>query len=237
MDNKSAKVNHDKLPYDINKIYRPLVAVDVVIFTINDEKLKLLLVKRGLPPFKGDWAIPGGFLKEGESAQEAAERELQEETGVKAIYLEQLYTFGAPKRDPRGRVISIAYFALVPASKIGNLKAATDATEAKWFGVKALPKLAFDHDKIVHYAQQRLQWKMEYTTAAYSLLDEEFTLTQMQRLYEIVFNKKFDKRNFRKKILSLNLIEPTGKTALHGVHRPAKTYCFIKKRLSLVDII
>lgn len=222
-------------PY-LDKLFRPLVAVDVLIFTIAEDKLKILLVKRGLQPFKNEWAIPGGFITQEESLEQAAIRELKEETGVTEIYLEQLYSFGEPKRDPRGRVIAVAYFALVPAEKIGALRARTDVSEAKWFSTNDLPKLAFDHEDIFAYALKRLRWKMEYTNVVYSLLNEEFTLTELQRIYEIIFSRPFDKRNFRKKILSLNLIEPTGKKVTRGIQRPAQTYRFIVKKLSLVDI-
>ena len=146
------------------------------------------------------------------------------------------YAFGEPKRVPRGRVITTAYFALVPESKTGTLIGDTDVSAAKWFSIKNLPKLAFDHRQIFNYALQRLQWKLEYTNVAYSLLEDEFTLSQLQKVYEIVFRRSFDKRNFRKKILSLNLIEPTGKMVLKGGQRPARTYRFKKKLVTFVDI-
>jgi 8-oxo-dGTP diphosphatase len=220
----------------LKKVFRPLVAVDILIFTIIDNSLRALLIKRNLPPFKDSWAIPGGFVREEESLEQAAKRELKEETNLSHLYLEQLYTFGDPKRDPRGRVISAAYFALVPKGEALKILSGTDADEVKWQKVNQLPKLAFDHKKIINYALQRLRWKLEYTNVAYSLLDEEFTLTELQKVYETVFGKVFDKRNFRKKILSLNLVKPTGKKVVFGVHRPAKTYSFIMRQLRLVDI-
>lgn len=220
----------------MNKVFRPMVAVDMLIFTVTDNKLKVLLVKRGIEPFKNKWAIPGGFIFENETLEESAKRELKEETGVTTGYLEQLYTFGEPKRDPRGRVISVSYFALIPASKTGTISKDADTKEAKWFSVDNLPKLAFDHKKIVTYALKRLQWKLEYTNVAYSILEDEFTLTDLQKVYEIVFGRPFDKRNFRKKIMSLNLVEPTGKKVVFGVHRPAKTYRFIRRKLSFAGI-
>lgn len=215
--------------------YRPLLAVDILIFTIIDNRLNILLIKRKYQPFKGRWAIPGGFIQKNESLEKAAKRELKEETNVSNVYLEQLYSFGQPKRDPRDRVISVAYFALVPFEKVEQIKPTTDAAKAKWFPIKKLPELAFDHDKIIKYAQKRLKWKMEYTNVIYSLLPEEFTLTDMRKIYEIVFDKQFDKRNFRKKILSLGLIKLTGKKVIRGVHRPAGTYQFLKRKLSIVD--
>jgi len=215
---------------------KPLVAVDMVIFTIKDDALKVILVKRAIPPFKGKWAIPGGFVKINESLEEAAKRELMEEAGVDEVYLEQLYTFGEPKRDPRGRVISVSYFALVNSSGI-NLKASTDATEAEFFSAYNLPELAFDHEKILKYALQRLKWKMEYTTVAFSLLPEKFTLTELQNAYEIVFHKKFDERNFRKKILALGMIKDTGELRGGLSHRPAKLYAFKKKIGEIFEIL
>src|SRR3989344_7448880 len=191
---------------NIHSFAKPSVTVDIVIFTIQDDDLKVLLVKRNIEPFKGKWAIPGGFVRIEESLEEAAKRELEEETGVKNVYLEQLYTFGEPKRDPRGRVITVAYMALVNSENI-KLKATTDVSEAQWFSVKKLPSVAFDHKKILDYAFQRLKWKFEYTTVAFSLLSKEFTISKIQRIYEMVFNKQFDKRNFAKKILSLNILK------------------------------
>lgn len=179
---------------------KPAVTVDIVIFTIINNKLQVLLIKRGTEPFKDRWALPGGFVKMHESLEQAAKRELEEETGVKEVYLEQLYTFGDVNRDLRGRVITIAYFALINSEKAKQkLKATTDASEAEWFEVSNLPSLAFDHEEILNYAIKRLKWKFEYTTIVFSMLPKRFTLTQLQKIYEIVFEKEFDKRNFRKK--------------------------------------
>jgi 8-oxo-dGTP diphosphatase len=214
----------------------PAVTVDVVIFTVIDNDLKLLLIKRALAPFEGCWALPGGFVRMDESLEDAAKRELFEETGVKNVYLEQLYTFGDPLRDPRKRIITVSYFALVNPKGI-RLEPTTDASEAKWFSAHDLPKLAFDHDKIYKYALQRLKWKLEYTTVAFSLLPSKFTLTELQKVYEIILNKKFDKRNFRKKILSLGLIEETRETSKNVSHRPAKLFSFRKKIGEIVEIL
>ncbi len=223
-----------KEKYDVTKFERPSVTVDIILFTIKDNDLKVLLVKRNVWPFKGMWAIPGGFVRMEESLEEAAKRELKEETNVTDVYLEQLYTFGDPKRDPRTRVITVAYFALVDSTKL-KLKASTDVRDVKWFSMYNLPKLAFDHEKILKYALKRLRWKLEYTTVAFKLLPEKFTLSQLQRVYEIIFNKKFDKRNFRKKILSLGLVKEVGKEK--GVaHRPAKLYKLNKKIGEIVEI-
>jgi 8-oxo-dGTP diphosphatase len=212
------------------------VTVDLVIFTLRERKLQVLLIKRELEPFKDTWALPGGFVRAEESLQEAALRELDEETGVKDVYLEQLYTFGVPDRDPRGRVITVAYMALANSSKI-KLEAATDAQEAKWFDVNQLPALAFDHSDIIAYALKRMRWKFEYTTIGFSMLTAPFTLGQVQILYEIVFNKKFDKRNFAKKLHSLNILQEEGVIGHKIAYRPAKLYALKKDAPEIVEIL
>ncbi len=218
------------------KFEKPSVTVDIVIFTVRNNDLKVLLVKRDIDPFKDYWALPGGFVKMDESLDEAAKRELVEETGVKDIYLEQLYTFGEPKRDPRTRVITVSYFALISSENL-KLKASTDVYDVQWFSAYQLPKLAFDHKEIVSYGLKRLRWKLEYTTIGFKLLPEKFTLTQLQVLYELIFNKTFDKRNFRKKILSLGLLEATKEITQNVSHRPAKLYSFNKKIGEIVEIL
>ena len=227
----------EKEKYDVNKYERPSVTVDIVVFTVTSDDLKVLLIKRKVWPFEGSWALPGGFVKIDESLDDAAIRELKEETGVSDLYLEQLYTFGEPKRDPRTRVITVAYYALVNMNDIKELKADSDASEVKWFSVYQLPKLAFDHKEILDYAVKRLRWKLEYTTIGFKLLTKKFTLTQLQDTYEIVFNKKFDKRNFRKKIHSLRLIEETKEVTENVAHRPAKLYAFKKKVGQIIEIL
>ncbi len=217
---------------DIHKYKKPSVTVDLIIFTVKNNDLKVLLVSRGIDPFKDMWALPGGFVHIDESVEKAAQRELFEETGIKNVYLEQLYTFGDVKRDPRGRVITIAYFALINSAKI-ELKAKTDAKQAQWYSIYSLPKLAFDHKKILDYALQRLRYKLEYTTAGFQLLPELFTLTELQTMYEIIMDKKFDKRNFRKKIKELKLVEKTSQTKMEGAHRPAALYKFKSKEFIL----
>jgi len=214
---------------------KPSVTVDIILFTITEETLKVLLVKRRIEPFRNMWALPGGFVGMNETLDQAAKRELQEETGVKEHYLEQLYTFGEPERDPRGRVITISYFALINSKNL-KLKADTDVIEAEWFSIDNLPELAFDHKEILNYALERLRYKLEYTTVAFQLLPKKFTLTELQKAYEIIFNKSLDKRNFRKKILSLGLIEETKETS-KGAHRPAKLYSFTKQHKQLENFI
>lgn len=202
-----------------------------MIFTIIDDRLKILLIKRGTKPFRGKWALPGGRVEINEPLEEAAKRELKEETGVKNLYLEQLYTFGDPFRDPRGRVVSVAYFALV--GKILKLKPDTDAEEASWFSPKLLPKLGFDHNKIISYALKRLRWKLEYTNIAYGLLPKYFTFSELQRVYEAILAKKIDKRNFQKKIFSLGLIVKTNEKRRGLPHRPPFLYKFKKRKPSI----
>lgn len=207
---------------------RMKVAVDIVIFTIQERALKVLLVKRGIPPFKGQLAIPGGFVLPDEDLDEAALRELREETGVSDVYLEQLYSFGDPKRDPRGRVISIAYFALISADR--QLKAGTDASEASWWRVHRTPKLAFDHAKILGYALDRLRNKLEYSTVGFQLLPSKFTLGDLQGVYEAILEKTLDKRNFRRKIAELKILKPLTKEYRSDVGRPAQLFQFVAAR-------
>ena len=201
----------------------PAVTTDVVIFTIRDEQLKLLLIKRSGAPFKGKWALPGGFVQLGEDLDTGAQRELEEETGVSGVYLEQLYTFGAVKRDPRERVITVSYYALIPSEKIA-LRAATDAEAVGWFGMDELPALAFDHQDMVNMAHKRLTDKLDYSTIAFQFMANEFTLSELQNVYEIILQEELDKRNFRKWILALEQVEETGNERREGACRPAKLY-------------
>jgi 8-oxo-dGTP diphosphatase len=207
---------------------RPSVTVDLVIFTIAEDDLKVLLIRRGQEPFKGRWALPGGFVEIDESLERAAARELKEEVGVTNVYLEQLYTFGKPKRDPRGRVISVSYFALVDAER-QRIVAASDAAEAQWRSVFDAPKLAFDHAEILDYAVWRLRNKIEWTTVGYELLPKKFTLSELQRVYEIILQRPVDKRNFRKKILAQGRIIELNESRSDVAHRPARLYSFGKQ--------
>lgn len=200
------------------------VAVDIVIFTIQASVLKVLLVKRRIPPFKEQFALPGGFVLKNEDLDQAALRELREETGVSNVYLEQLYSFGHPERDPRERVISVAYYALVSADR--QLQAGSDAAEAHWFPVAGLPQLGFDHAEILSYAVERLRNKLEYTTVGFQLLPEKFTLTELQTVYEAILEKTLDKRNFRRKIAQLKILKPL-REFQHGGQRPAQLFKFV----------
>jgi 8-oxo-dGTP diphosphatase len=198
--------------------------VDCVVFGFDEAEMKVLLIERGLEPFKGRWALPGGFVRVDETLDEAALRELVEETGLKNVFLEQLYTFGEVERDPRERVVSVAYYALVKLSD-HRAKAATDAANAQWFPVSKLPKLAFDHPGILRTALTRLQGKVRYQPIGFELLPEKFTLSQLQHLYEAVLGTELDKRNFRKKVLSFGLLVPLKETQM-GRHRPAQLFRF-----------
>lgn len=211
--------------YNAHKYERPSVTVDVVIMSLRQQDLQILLVKRRSWPFEGMWAIPGGFVNIDESLESAAKRELQEETGVQDVYLEQLYTFGDPDRDPRTRVITVMYFALLDTERL-QVRAASDAADVGWFSVYDLPPLAFDHEKVLNYALSRLRGKLDYTTIAFNLLPEQFTLRELQRVYEIILHRKLDKRNFRKKILATGILEDTGTKKMEGTHRPARLYRF-----------
>ena len=200
------------------------VAVDIVVFTVHEQALKVLLIERGIAPFKGRYALPGGFVLAKETLEKAAFRELFEETGTKDVYLEQLYTFGDPDRDPRGRVVTVAYYALVPTDK-SPLLAGTDAAAAGWYPVLALPSLAFDHGKIVEYAVDRLRNKLEYTNVGFQLLPTKFTLSALQALHEAILGKPLDKRNFRRKVLGLGLVKPLKEMQATG-RKPAQMFSF-----------
>jgi 8-oxo-dGTP diphosphatase len=206
---------------------RPALTVDCVVFGLDEEDLKVLLVQRDLPPFKDRWALPGGFVRMEESVDDAARRELREETGLKLndLYLEQLYTFGDPGRDPRGRVVSVAYYVLVNLAD-HSVQAATDARDAAWFSVSDTPSLAFDHDAILAAALGRLKGKVRYQPIGFELLPPKFTLSQLQRLYETVLERPLDKRNFRKKILSMGVLVETDEVQQDVSHRAARLYRF-----------
>lgn len=201
----------------------PAVTTDIVVFSVENDVLKVLLIKRKVAPHAGEWALPGGFVRIDESVDACARRELSEETGLSDVYLEQLYTFGAPDRDPRERVISVAYYALIPLNE-DALKSGTDAAEATWFAVDDLPPLAFDHARIIALARARLTAKLDYSTVGLMFLPEEFTLSDVQTLYETVSGQPRDKRNFRKWLLALDVLEETGRKKSDGPHRPAMLY-------------
>jgi 8-oxo-dGTP diphosphatase len=213
---------------------RPAVTVDIILFTFTDNDLKVLLIERNQPPFAGAWALPGGFVEQDEDLDTAALRELAEETNVSDLYLEQLYTFGQPDRDPRTRVITVSYFALLSADQAARLdiRGQSDAKEVRWWSMYGLPDLAFDHARILQYALQRLRWKLEWTALGFLLLPAEFTLSELQKVYETVLGEPLDKRNFRRKMLAAGVLEETGRVR-QGDHRPAKLYRFTAAAIEL----
>ncbi|MBZ5676901.1 MAG: NUDIX hydrolase [Acidobacteriia bacterium] len=208
---------------------RAALTVDCVVFGLDEQELKVMLIQRGLPPFEGKWALPGGFVRLEETLDEAARRELQEETGLTKIFLEQLYTFSEVDRDPRERVVSVAYYALVNLSD-HKVHAATDARDAAWFGVHDVPSLAFDHAGILQMALERLRAKLRYEPVGFELLPKKFTLSQLQHLYELVLEREIDKRNFRKRVLAMDLLEETDEVQQDVAHRAARLYRFDERK-------
>ena len=207
---------------------RPALTVDCVVFGFDGSDLHVILIRRGLEPFLGAWALPGGFVHMDEDLENAARRELEEETNLRNIYLEQLYTFGAPGRDPRGRVVSVAFYALVRPDK-HPAKGDTDASEAGWHPVDDLPELAFDHALIFKTALERLRGKIRYQPIGFELLPKRFTLTQLQKLYEAILGRTIDKRNFRKKLLAFDFLIPLDEYT-SGQHRPAQLHRFDRRK-------
>jgi 8-oxo-dGTP diphosphatase len=228
--------NESAETYDAARYDRPSVTVDVVIFTLIERELHVLLVRRKRWPHEGMWAIPGGFVQMDESLETAARRELEEETGVRDLYLEQLYTFGDPGRDPRTRVISVAYIALVRADK-QKLRVSEESMDVRWFPVSRLPgQLAFDHDTILATALARLRSKLEYTTLAFELLPEVFSILELKHIYDQIWGadpleggKKIDKGNFYRKLKDANILEDTGMRR-EGRGRPTVLYRFRRDR-------
>ena len=209
------------------------ITTDVVIFTIKDNKLQVLLVKRGNEPFKGRWAIPGGFIRLSENLDNAALRILKEKTNVDNIYLEQLYTFGDPLRYPSSRVITCAYFALIRSDDIKlSFDNSQRITEVQWHEVYNLPTLAFDHKEIIEYSVKRMRERLEFCPIAFQLLPEKFTLTELQKSYELILDMKLDKRNFRKKVLTGSILKELNEYTKIGSKRPARLYAFDKITLN-----
>lgn len=213
----------------------PRVAVDAVLFTISEDTLQTLLVKIKKGPYTRRWAFPGGLVHVGESLDEAARRELSEKTGVQDLYLEQLYTFGDAQRDPTAHTVAVSYFALVPHFDRA-LRSGEKYTDVGWFPVRALPQLAYDHNAIAAYALQRLQAKLGYTNIVYSLLPREFTLAELQRIYEVILDTQLDRRNFRRKILALGLLKSLRRMR-RGAHRPAALYAFTQRNPMNIEVL
>jgi len=212
------------------------IATDVVIFTIKQDNLQVLLIKMKKKPYENFWAAPGGLVKPEESVDEAAKRILHQKTGVKNVYLEQLYTFGKVNRDPFGRVVSVGYFALIPYDNL-NIKTTKEYGGVKWFPVDGLPALAYDHREIIVTAIKRLQAKLSYTNVTFSLLPNNFTLSDLQKVYEVILERKLDKRNFRKKILALKLVRRSGIKKEGLPQRPADLYKFAKRRIQIIEVL
>ena len=205
------------------KYPHPSVTTDCVIFGFDGERLKVLLIQRGIEPYKGKWALPGGFLKPDESAESGALRELLEETGLTNVYIEQFHTYSEPDRDPRERVITIAYLALV---KLQEVKGGDDAADARWFAIDNVPQLAFDHDVILRDAFCRLRERIHFHPVGYDLLPEKFTLKELQTLYESVLDVRFDRRNFAKKMLHLDILTQLDETVWPTPKREAYLFKF-----------
>ncbi|MEM6831676.1 MAG: NUDIX domain-containing protein [Bacteroidota bacterium] len=207
------------------------VSVDALVFGYSSEEgISVLLIRRGIEPYLNKWALPGGLVRNDESLEQAVERELQEETGISINYLEQLYTFGRPERDPRNRVVSIAYYALVKPSTF-QLKAATDAKDARWFNIGELPDLAFDHHQIIEKAIQRLKNKIVYEPIGFELLDRKFPFSEFEKLYSTVLGKPVDRRNFKKKIMRYGfLVETKERQSLKGAGRPGYLFRFNEEK-------
>lgn len=201
----------------------PAVTTDCVIFGFDGERLQVLLIERGIEPYKGRWAFPGGFLKMDETAEEGARRELKEETGLDSAYMQQFHTFSTPERDPRERVITIAYYALV---KIQEVKGGDDAASARWFPLDEIPSLAFDHDYILRMATQRLREQIHFQPIGFELLPEKFTLKELQLLYEAILGINFDRRNFSKKMMHLEILTDLEETIWPTPKREAKLFKF-----------
>jgi 8-oxo-dGTP diphosphatase len=203
------------------------VAVDAVVFGYTSrEGLSVLLIKRNVQPFKNAWALPGGLVGNTETLEQAVQRELAEETGVNINYLEQLYSFGQPDRDPRNRVVSITYYGLVKPDAF-ELHADTDAGDVAWFNVKKIPQLAFDHAEIIAMAHSRLKNKILYEPVGFELLDEKFPFSELEKLYMAVLDRPIDRRNFKKKVSKFGFLEETmEKQALDGAGRPGNLFRF-----------
>ncbi len=221
--------------FSINQFQHAIVAIDTVIFRIYKGSLQTLLLELTREPYIGNWAVPGGLITPDENIEESVVRHIENKTGLKEVYSEQLATFGDIGRDPRGRVVSVAYLSLV-AEAPDDLKTISDYSDIKWFDTNKLPSLAYDHKKIISMALELLRAKLSYTNIAQHLLKKEFTLSELQQTYEIILGRSFDKRNFRKKILSLDIVKET-KRKVTGAFRPATLYVFKNKNVKIIEVL
>lgn len=207
----------------LSEFFRCALSVDCIVFGYSNKETKVLLIKRGVEPFKGDWALPGDLMYPYENLNEAAQRVLKSLTGIESIYMEQLRTFGEVKRHPIGRVITVSYFALVNIEDY-NPEASSWAENLEWHGINSIPQLAFDHNDIMKEAVRSLKKELRSRPIAFKLLSSKFTLNDVQDLYESILNEKFDKANFRKKLLGSDILVPLKETRKNVSHRPAKLY-------------
>lgn len=212
------------------------VAADSLIFTVRHGELEVLLIQMKKAPYTGAWACPGGQIEPQDRSESAARRILKIQTGLTGVYLEQLGTFDALKRDVLGRVVSVAYMALVPSERV-ILKTTEKYSDIRFWSVKRLPKLAYDHAEMIRVATERLRNKIGYTNIVWSLLPEEFTLTELQNVYEAILGRKLDKRNFRRKILELGMVKPSARVRKGESHRPAKLYQFKERALKYLNVL
>ncbi len=213
-----------------------VIAADVAVFTVQNRQLQVLLIEMEKEPFAGQWALPGGLIKSNESIDDAAARILQAKVNIKGVYLEQLSTFGRVNRDPFGRVVSVAYFSLIPSQK-QKIKTTNEYNNVAWFALKDLPSLAYDHEEMLRAAHEQLKKRLEYSNIACHLLPREFTLTDLQCLYEMILSHKIDKRNFRKRLLQNHFLQTTGKKRHGAANRPAKLYQFASRRPQTVRVL
>lgn len=221
-----------------NPLYKKQgIHVDIVVFTVDGKDVKTLLVKRSKKPFVGEWIIPGGAVYNNESIDYAAKRELKEKTGLNNLFLEQFYAFGEPKRDPRQRMVSVAYLALINKNKVNIQQKTPKTMDAGWFSIEEIPDLAFDHNKIVLKALEVLKKKLMDTNIAFEIMPAEFTLAELHFLYETILNKQIDRRNFRRKLLSIGLIESTGEKEEGVSNRPGVLYRFKERKFKEIEII
>src|SRR5277367_634766 len=218
-----------------DQIARPMVAVDTVLFAINDGRLQTYLVELRRGPGRGRWAFPGGLVRVGEMLDDAARRELHESTGLRGAYLEQLFTFGDPSRDPRAHVVSVAYMALIPDARAVGAPSDKYGT-GKWYDVARLPQLAYDHSLMGGYALKRLKSKLEYTNIAHALLPREFTFAEFEELYSLILGRPLDRRNFRRSILKMGMLKRLPHTR-RGPHRPAALYSFANQSLRFIEML